>query len=39
MDDAIAEEKRIKGKTRAYKVNLIDEAIPRWKGLAWNWFD
>ena len=39
MDDAIAWEKSVKGKTRAKKVTLIEERNPRWNDLAWNWFD
>jgi putative endonuclease len=39
MDDAIAWEKAIKGKTRQKKIALIEEQNPRWNDLAWNWFD
>ncbi len=39
MDDAIAWEKALKGKTRAKKVALIEERNPRWNDLAWNWFE
>ncbi len=39
IDDAIAWEKAVKGKTRAKKVALIEERNPRWNDLAWNWFD
>lgn len=39
MDDAITEEKRIKGKTRAYKIELIEESNPRWNDLSWNWYE
>lgn len=39
MDDAIAFEKRVKGKSRAYKVELIEESNPRWNDLAWNWYE
>jgi predicted GIY-YIG superfamily endonuclease len=39
MDDAIAWEKAIKGKSRAKKIALIEEANPKWNDLAWNWFD
>ena len=39
MDDAIAWEKALKGKTRAKKIALIEERNPRWNDLAWNWFD
>lgn len=38
MDDAIAWEKALKGKTRAKKVALIEEINPRWNDLAWNWY-
>lgn len=39
MDDAIAFEKKLKGKSRAFKLGLIEEKNPRWNDLAWNWFD
>ena len=39
IDDAIAWEKAIKGKTRAKKIALIEERNPRWNDLAWNWFE
>ena len=39
MDDAIAYEKFLKGKSRAFKIALIEEQNPRWNDLAWNWFD
>jgi putative endonuclease len=39
MGDAIAWEKAIKGKSRAKKIALIEEANPKWNDLAWNWFD
>jgi predicted GIY-YIG superfamily endonuclease len=39
MDDAIAWEKVIKGKTRQKKLALIANHNPRWNDLAWNWFD
>ena len=38
MDDAIAEEKRLKGKNRAYKIALVESRNPRWNDLAWNWY-
>jgi putative endonuclease len=38
MDDAIAWEKTLKGKTRAKKITLIEEQNPRWNDLAWNWY-
>lgn len=38
MDDAIAWEKAIKGKSRAKKLMLIEERNPRWNDLAWNWY-
>ncbi len=34
MEDAIAAEKRIKKWPRAYKLNLIEQANPRWRDLA-----
>jgi putative endonuclease len=37
IDDAIAFEKVIKGKTRAWKMGLIEERNPRWNDLAWDW--
>ena len=37
IDDAIAWEKALKGKTRAKKIALIEERNPRWNDLAWNW--
>ena len=39
MDDAIAFEKKVKGKDRAFKLALIEEHNPRWNDLAWNWYD
>ncbi len=39
IDDAIAFEKALKGKSRAKKVALIEESNPRWNDLAWNWFE
>jgi len=38
IDDAIAHEKYVKGKSRAWKMGLIEQANPRWNDLAWNWF-
>lgn len=38
MNDAIAYEKYLKGKSRAFKIALIQEQNPRWNDLAWNWF-
>ncbi|HWV22615.1 MAG TPA: GIY-YIG nuclease family protein [Thermomicrobiales bacterium] len=38
IDDAIAYEKLIKGKSRGWKMKLIEETNPRWNDLAWNWF-
>jgi len=38
IDDAIAFEKGLKGKSRAKKIALIEESNPRWNDLAWNWF-
>ena len=37
--DAIAWEKSLKGKTRAKKIEFIEEQNPRWNDLAWNWYD
>lgn len=39
IDDAIAWEKMVKGKTRRKKIDLIEAQNPRWNDLAWNWFD
>ena len=39
MDDALAWEKAIKGKTRAKKIALIEERNPRWNDLTWNCYD
>ncbi|HEV2073337.1 MAG TPA: GIY-YIG nuclease family protein [Thermomicrobiales bacterium] len=36
--DAIAYEKQIKGKSRAWKMGLVEERNPRWSDLAWDWF-
>jgi putative endonuclease len=36
MDDAIAWEKALKGKSRAKKIALIETRNPRWNDLAWN---
>ena len=38
IDDAIAWEKALKGRTRAKKLSIIEERNPRWNDLAWNWF-
>jgi putative endonuclease len=38
IDDAIAFEKSLKGKSRAKKIALIEESNPRWNDLAWDWF-
>ena len=38
VDDAIAFEKSLKGKSRAKKTALIEESNPRWNDLACNWF-
>ena len=38
IDDAIAAEKRIKGRDRAKKLALIRERNPRWNDLAWDWY-
>lgn len=39
MDDAIAWEKVVKGKSQAKKSALIEEANPRWNDLAWNRYE
>jgi putative endonuclease len=39
MDDAIAWETSLKGKSRAKKIALIEETNPRWNDLAWNWYE
>jgi putative endonuclease len=39
MDDAIAWEKRLKGKSRAKKIAMIEAQNPRWNDLVWNWYD
>ena len=39
IDDALAWETSLKGKTRAKKIALIEERNPRWNDLAWNWYD
>jgi predicted GIY-YIG superfamily endonuclease len=38
IDDAIAWEKSLKGKTRVKKLALIAEKNPRWNDLAWSWY-
>ena len=38
IDDAIAWEKSLKGKSRAKKLAVIEEQNPRWNDLAWNWY-
>jgi putative endonuclease len=38
IDDAIAWEKSLKGRSRARKVTLIEEQNPRWNDFAWNWY-
>ena len=38
IDDAIAWEKALKGKTRAKKIAVIEERNPRWNDLVWDWF-
>jgi putative endonuclease len=37
IDDAIAYEKFVKGKSRAWKMGLVEQQNPRWNDLAWNW--
>ena len=39
IEDAIAWEKSLKGKSRAKKIAEIEAQNPRWNDLAWNWFD
>lgn len=39
IDDAIAFEKKLKGKSRAFKFDLVEQTNPRWNDLAWNWYD
>ncbi len=39
MNDAIAWEKSVKGKSRAKKIAMIEEHNPRWNDLSWNWYD
>jgi len=34
IEDAIIREKYLKGKTRAFKINLINSKNPRWKDLS-----
>jgi putative endonuclease len=38
IDDAIAFEKFVKGKKRAWKMGLVEQMNPRWNDLAWDWF-
>ncbi len=38
IDDAIAYEKLVKGKSRASKMGLVEQQNPRWNDLAWEWF-
>jgi putative endonuclease len=38
LDDAIAFEKYVKGKKRAWKLGMVEERNPRWNDLAWDWF-
>ena len=38
FDDAIAFEKHIKNKSRAWKMGLVEEQNRRWNDLAWDWF-
>jgi putative endonuclease len=37
--EAIAMEKRIKGWTRAKKIELIEEMNPQWRDLSADWYD
>ena len=38
MDDAIAFEKALKGRSRAKKMGIVEQHNPRWNDLAWDWF-
>ena len=38
MTDAITEEKRIKGGSRAKKIALINDQNPEWKDLSEDWY-
>lgn len=38
IDDAIAYEKVVKGKSRTWKMGLVEQGNPRWNDLAWEWF-
>ncbi|HVL24048.1 MAG TPA: GIY-YIG nuclease family protein [Thermomicrobiales bacterium] len=38
IDDAIAFEKALKGKSRAKKMGIVEQHNPRWNDLAWDWF-
>ena len=38
LDDAIAWEKTLKGKSRAKKMGIVEQHNPRWNDLAWDWF-
>lgn len=38
LDDAIAYEKYVKGKKRAWKMGLVEQRNPRWNDLAWDWY-
>ena len=39
INEAIAWEKSLKGKSRAKKLGLVEEKNPRWNDLAWNWYE
>ena len=39
LDDALAWETSLKGKTRAKKVAMTEQRNPRWHDLAWNWYE
>ena len=39
INDAIAWEKSLKGKSRAKKLGLVEEQNPRWNDLAWDWYE
>jgi len=38
LDDAIAWEKALKGKSRAKEMGIVEAHNPRWNDLAWDWF-
>ena len=38
IDDAIAFEKKLKGKSRAKKIALVESTNPKWEDLAADWY-